>query len=43
MVDMIAARMAASRKPVISGWNSTSDRMMKIVSGSATSSPVRLA
>ena len=43
MVLMIAARMAASRKPVISGWNSTSPSTMKMVSGSAISSPVRVA
>ena len=35
MVLMIAARMAASRKPVISGWNRMSLNTMKMVSGSA--------
>ena len=39
----IATTTAAYRKPVISGWNNRSDRTMKMVSGSATSRPLRTA
>ncbi len=40
MVDMIAARIAASRKPVTSGWNNTWLKKMKMVSGSTMLLPV---
>ena len=36
IVDMMAARMAASMKPATSGWKSSLPSVMKTVSGSAS-------
>ena len=36
IVDMMAARMAASMKPATNGWKSSLPSVMKTVSGSAS-------